>query len=92
MADELLVGTVLAAEPQPGARAPALLLTIDLCSYGKEEVVMPAGSYDPADLVGTQLVCRRDLDGAVVVGAHSHGKGLVPLRPDAGVEPGTLVS
>jgi hypothetical protein len=92
VADELVVGTVSAAEPQPGARAPALLLTLDLGTYGTEKVVMAAGGCDPDDLVGTQLVCRRDPGGAVVVGAHSHGKGLVPLRPDTAVEPGTLVS
>ena len=86
------MGTVLAAEQQPGARAPALLLTLDLGTYGTEQAVMPAGSYDADDLVGTQLVCRREDDGAIVLGAHSHGKGAVPLRPDTDVEPGTLVS
>ena len=92
MADELVVGTVLAAEQQPGARAPALLLTLDLGTYGTEQAVMPAGTYDADDLVGTQVVCRREDDGAIVLGAHSHGKGAVPLRPDTDVEPGTLVS
>ena len=91
MADELLVATVTAAEPQPGARAPALRLTLDLGTYGTEQAVMAAGN-DAADaLVGTQLVCRRADDGAVVVAAHSHAKGDVPLRPDVDVEPGTLV-
>ena len=42
MADELVVGTVVAAEPQPGARAPALLLTLDLGSYGQEQAVLPS--------------------------------------------------
>jgi hypothetical protein len=92
VADELLVGTVLAAEQQPGARAPALLLTLDLGTYGSEQAVMPAGTYDADDLVGTQVVCRREDDGAIVVGAHSHANGVVPLRPDTDVEPGTLVS
>ena len=86
------MGTVVAAEHQPGARAPALLLTLDLGTYGTEQAVMPAGSYDADDLVGTQVVCRREDDGAIVLGAHSHRKGAVPLRPDTDVEPGTLVS
>ena len=86
------MGTVLAAEQQPGARAPGLLLTLDLGTYGTEQAVMPAGSYDADDLVGTQVVCRREDDGAIVVGARSHAKGDVPLRPDTDVEPGTLVS
>ena len=92
MADELLVATVVAAEPQPGARAPALRLTLDLGTYGTEETVMPAAAYDEEQLVGTQILCRRDADGAVVVAARSHASGDVPLRPDTEVEPGTLVS
>ena len=91
MADELVVATVKAAEPQPGARAPALLLTLDLGPYGTEQAVMAAGGYETAALVGTQLVCRRADDGAVVVAARSHAKGDIPLRPDVDVEPGTLV-
>ena len=91
MADELLVGTVAAAEQQPGARAPALLLTLDLGTYGTAQAVLP-GQHDPDDIRDTQLVCRREDDGAIVVAAHSHGKGMVPLRPDVEVEPGTLVS
>jgi len=89
--EELVVGTIREAQPQPGARAPALLLTLDLGTYGTEQAVMAAGSYDADDLVGTQVVCRRDADGAVVLTAHSHGKGDLPLRPDGEVEPGTLV-
>jgi hypothetical protein len=92
VADELVVGTVVAAEQQPGARAPALLLTLDLGTYGTEQAVMPAGAYRAEELAGTQIVCRREADGAIVVGGHSHGKGLVLLRPDDEVEPGTLVS
>jgi tRNA-binding EMAP/Myf-like protein len=91
VADELVVGTVTAAEQQPGARAPALLLTLDLGTYGTEQAVMQAGGHDADALVGTQLVCRREDDGAVVVAARSHEKGDVPLRPDVDVEPGTLV-
>ena len=92
MADELVIATVRAAEQQPGARALALLLTLDLGTYGTEQVVIPAGTYDAEELIGTQLVCRREDDGAVVVAARSHASGDVPLRPDRDVEPGTLVS
>ena len=91
MADELLVATVVSAERQAGARAPALRLTLDLGTYGVAQAMLP-GNHDPEALRGTQLVCRREDDGAIVIGAHSHAKGLVPLRPDVDVEPGTLVS
>jgi len=90
LADELVVATVVEAEQQPGARAPAVLLTLDLGTYGTEQAVVQ--SDDPAAFVGTQVVCRRADDGAVVVAARSHAKGDIPLRPDIEVEPGTLVS
>lgn len=76
----------------PGARAPSLLLTVDLGPHGMEEAVLSTGSYEASELQGRQIVCRRDNDGAIVVGAHSHAKGLVLLRPEEAVEPGTLVS
>jgi hypothetical protein len=92
VADELVVGTIVGVAEHPGARAPSLLLTLDLGPYGLQETVLPTGSYDAAELEGTQIVCRRETDGAVVIGAHSHGTGFVLLRPAAEVEPGTLVS
>jgi tRNA-binding EMAP/Myf-like protein len=90
VADELVVGTVTAAEPQPGARAPALLLTLDLGTYGTEQAVLPGQDADA--VLGTQLVCRRGEDCVVVLAARSHAKGDVAVRPEAEVEPGTLVS
>ena len=91
MADELVVGTVVGIEEHPGARAPSLLLTLDLGPHGTVEAVLPTGAYDRDELAGAQLVCRRDPDGATVVGAHSHGAGFVLLRPARDVEPGTIV-
>jgi len=92
VADELVVATVVSAEQQPGARAPALRLTMDLGTYGTAETVMPAGTYDAEELVGTQMLCRREAEGAVIVAARSHASGDVPLRPATEVEPGTLVA
>ena len=92
MADELVVGTIVGVDEHPGARAPSLLLTVDLGSYGRHEVVLSTGTYEANELRDTQLVCRRGTDEITVVTAHSHAKGLALLRPDAEVEPGTLVS
>jgi hypothetical protein len=92
VADELVIGTIVGVDEHLGARAPSLLLTVDLGQYGSVETVLPTGSYEREDLQGTQVVCRREADGAAVVGAHSHGKGFVLLRPVGDVEPGTLVS
>jgi hypothetical protein len=92
MADELVVATVVRVEEHPGARAPSLLLTVDLGPHGASDVVLSTGSYDVDELQGKQILCRRDPDGPVVVSAHSHAKGLVIVRPDSEVEPGTVVS
>jgi tRNA-binding EMAP/Myf-like protein len=91
VSDELVVGTIVGVDEHPGARAPSLLLTVDLGTYGTVEVVLPTGA-DRDKLRGIQIVCRRETGCAAVVGAHSHGKGFVPLRPVTEVEPGTLVS
>jgi tRNA-binding EMAP/Myf-like protein len=92
VADELVVGTIVGVDEHPGARAPSLLLTVDLGPHGPQEAVLSTGAYKPAELQGAQIVCRREADGTIVVGAHSHGKGLVLLRPDREVEPGTIVT
>ncbi len=92
MADELVVGTIVGVDEHPGARAPSLLLTVDLGPHGTVEAVLSTGLYDPAELQGIQIACRREPDGAVVVGAHSHATGLVLLRPERKVEPGTLIT
>ncbi len=67
------------------------MLTVDLGTYGVHEVVLSTGTYEAGELEGAQIICRRESDGAIVVTAHSHGKGLVLLRPDREVEPGTVV-
>ena len=89
--EELLVGTIVSVDEHPGARAPSLLLTVDLGSRGTQEAVLSSGAYERAELEGRQILCGREADGLVVVGAHSHGAGLVLLRPEREVEPGTLV-
>ena len=91
MADELVVGTVVGVEEHPGARAPSLLLTVDLGPHGTVDAVLSTGAYERSELQGSQLVCRRDAEGATIVGAHSHAAGLVLLSPDREVEPGTIV-
>jgi len=88
---ELLIGRIVGVAEHAGARAPSLLLTVDLGQHGREELVLPTGDYTPADLEGAQILCRREADGLRVAGAQSHGKGLVLLRPDREVEDGTLV-
>jgi len=91
VASELVVGTVVRVDEHPGARAPSLLLTVDLGPRGTHEAVLPSGAYKAAQLEDTQLVCRLEDGGAIVAGAESHARGFVLLRPDGEVEPGTIV-
>jgi tRNA-binding EMAP/Myf-like protein len=88
---ELVVGRIAAVAEHPGARAPSLLLELDLGPHGRHEVVLPTGGYEPSELEEAQVLCRRDADGVRLVGAHSHERGLVLLRPDHRVENGALV-
>ena len=86
------MGTVVEVDEHPGARAPSLLLTVDLGSRGTAALVLPTGDYGRAELEGAQLACRIDRDGPVIVGVHSHGKGFVLLRPDMPVEAGSVIA
>jgi tRNA-binding EMAP/Myf-like protein len=86
------VGRVVSVSEHAGARAPSYLLTVDLGTQGRHECSVPQGTYEPADLEGTQIVCARDGDELIVLAARSHGGGFVLLRPDRDVEDGTIVA
>lgn len=89
---ELVVGRVVAAEEHPGARAPSHLLTIDLGGRGMRQGTVPASQYASEELLDRQLVCALDGDEAVVLGVHSHAKGLVLVVPERDVENGSAVA
>jgi len=97
----LMVGTVVAAEPNTGARKAALKLWIDI---GGPDVVQASAQitdrYDPAAVVGRQVVVVTGFDAmrvggfrsdVLVVGALTPD-GVVLLRPDDAVEPGTAIA
>jgi tRNA-binding protein len=88
---ELVVGRVVEAAQQPGARGPSLLVTVDLGPRGRREgtVAVPAASAD--ELVGRQVVCVLDPDELLVLGVRSHAHGFVLLAPDREVEDGSVV-
>jgi tRNA-binding protein len=98
---DLRVGTVVRVEHNTGARDPALALWIDLGDGGTvQSSAKIADRYDAETLVGTQVVVvtgfppmriggfRSDV---LVVGALTAG-GVVLLRPDIPVDPGTAVA
>ncbi len=88
----LTVGRVLAVEDHPGARAPSFRLTVDLGSGGRRDATLPAPEYGRDDLLQRQVVCLLEDEDLLVLGVHSHAKGLVLLVPDREVEDGSVVA
>ena len=95
---ELRVGTVRAAEPHPNADR-LLLLRVDLGTEERQLVAGIRAHYDPAALVGRQVVVVANLEPAQLRGVESQGMVLavsdgdrvVLLRPDDPVVPGAVV-
>jgi hypothetical protein len=88
----LTIGRIVSATEHVGARAPSYLLTIDLGPQGRRECTMPRAGYERDELEGTQVVCAPRGDELLLLAAHSHAGGVVPLRPDREVEDGTVVA
>ena len=88
----LAVGRIVEVAEHAGARAPSYILTIDLGTQGRHECTVPRGEHERDELEGTQVLCARQGDEVLVVGAHSHAHGVVLLRPDREVEDGSTVA
>jgi len=95
---ELRVGTVRAAEPHPNADR-LLVLRVDVGGEERQLVAGIRAHYDPATLVGRQVIVVANLEPAKLRGvesqgmvlAASEGEHVVLLRPDEPVAPGTVV-
>jgi hypothetical protein len=87
---ELIVGRVLSVDDHPGSRAPSFLLRVDLGGRGVRDAQMEPGDYARDDLEGTLVIVSID-DEAIVLAARAHN-GPRLVRPDADVEPGTVVA
>ena len=95
---ELRVGTVRAAEPHPNADR-LVVLKVDVGGEERQLVAGIRAHYDPAALVGRQVVVVANLAPAMLRGVESRGMVLaaadgervVLLRPDADVAPGAVV-
>jgi methionyl-tRNA synthetase len=95
---ELRVGTVRAAEPHPNADR-LVVLKVDVGGEERQLVAGIRAHYDPAALVGRQVVVVANLVPAMLRGVESRGMVLaaadgervVLLRPDADVAPGAVV-
>jgi len=97
---ELRVATVRAAEPHPNADR-LLVLRVDVGGEERQLVAGIRAHYDPATLVGRQVIVVANLEPAKLRGVESQGMVLaaadeannrvVLLRPDDAVTPGAVV-
>jgi methionyl-tRNA synthetase len=95
---ELRVATVKTAEPHPNADR-LLVLRVDLGGEERQIVAGIRAAYDPAALVGRQVVVVANLEPAVLRGVESQGMllaaagetGPVVLSPDRPVAAGAVV-
>jgi tRNA-binding protein len=98
---ELAVGVVTEVEDFPEARNPAFKLTIDFGPRGTRRSSAQATHYPRDELLGRQVVCVLGFEPkrvagfkseVLVLGAMSEEHGVVLLRPDREVEPGSSVA
>jgi methionyl-tRNA synthetase len=95
---ELRVGTVKEAEPHPKADR-LLVLKVDLGTEERQIVAGIRAHYDPATLVGTQVVVVANLAPATLRGVESQGMllaasaegALAVVRPAAPMPAGAVV-
>jgi methionyl-tRNA synthetase len=95
---DLRVGTVRAAEPHPNADR-LLVLRVDLGGEERQLVAGIRAHYDPAVLIGRQVIVVANLEPAKLRGVESQGMVLaaadgdrvVLLGPDQPVAPGAVV-
>jgi len=99
---EMATGTIREARPNPRARQPSYVLRIDFgADYGERtSSAQLTENYTPEDLVGKQIVAVMNFPAkrvagvkseVLVLGAESHGHGVVLLEPSFAVENGTRI-
>jgi tRNA-binding protein len=98
---ELAVGVITEVEDFPEARDPAVKLTIDFGPRGTRRSSAQATHYPKQELLGRQVVCVLGFEPkrvagfkseVLVLGAYSDEHGVILLRPDRDVEPGSTVA
>jgi tRNA-binding protein len=95
------VGVVTEVEDFPEARVPAYKLTIDFGpDIGTKRSSAQLTHYSKRELLGRQVVCVLGFEPkriagfpseVLVLGAYSAVHGVVLLRPDRDVEPGSAI-
>jgi len=98
---EIRVGKVLTADPFPEARRPAYKLSIDFGPLGiKQSSAQITERYAVKDLVGRHVIAVTNFppkrvagfsSEVLVLGAVPEKGGVVLVRPDTEVEPGSRI-
>jgi tRNA-binding protein len=97
---ELRVGVVTEVEEFPEARVPAYKLTVDFGSeIGTKRSSARLTHYPRDAILGRQVVCAlgfpvkriAGFPSVLVLGAYSAEHGVVLLKPDRDVEPGSSI-
>lgn len=97
---DMRVGRVLAAEPFPQARKPALRLTIDFGALGEMRSSAQVAHYDPASLLGRLVIAVVNfpprqigpfMSEVLVLGVPDDSGRVILLQPDADVPVGGRV-
>ena len=98
---DMRVGVIVDAQEFPEAIRPALKLWVDVGSLGiKRSSAQVKHRYAPADLIGRQVVVVVNfppkqigpfLSEVLVLGAYDEASGVILLRPDADVAPGSRI-
>jgi tRNA-binding protein len=94
------IGTVTKAEPNTGARQPAIALWIDFGDTQLQSSAKLTDRYHPEDLIGRQVVAVTGFEAMRVGGFRSDclvlgaltTEGVVLLAPDSPVSPGADVA
>jgi hypothetical protein len=92
MEPDLVVGRVTKAEAHAGARGQSVLLSLELGPRGAARAPLPVPLETAEALVGRQVVCAVEDDGARVLAVHSHAAGVVVVQPAQDVEDGSPVA
>ncbi len=89
---DLVVGRVADVSETPGTRAPSFRLRLDLGPRGRRDAVVEPAGHGAEALRGALVVVALEANTATVLAARSHAGGMVLVRPERDVEPGTVVA
>jgi len=98
---DMRAGVIVDVKEFPEAKRPALKLWIDVGAFGvKRSSAQVTHRYAPKDLIGRQVIVVVNfppkqigpfLSEVLVLGAYDESQGVILLRPDVDVAPGSRI-